>query len=81
MVAGSPFLQVNIALLMPWRSNDLGNNNWLHLWEPNRKSHLQAARAWFQQLSSSPSSPGALSIPHSTSDSPEAIVMTSIQLN
>ena len=43
-----PFLQVYIMLLMPQRLDDQGNNNWRHLWEPNKKSHLQAASVWLQ---------------------------------
>ena len=66
---------------MPWRSDDQGNNNWRRLWESNRKSHLQATSAWLQRLSSSSSSPKAMSIPHSTFDLPEAVAMTSIQMN
>ena len=80
-VLGSPFLQVDIVPLMPWRLDDQGNNNWRYLWELNRKSRLQAARAWFQRFSSSPSPPGTLSIPHSTSKLPEAVAMTSISMN
>ena len=51
------------------------------MWEPNGKSRLQVARVWLQPLSSSPSSPGALSIPHATSNSPKAVAMTSIPMN
>ena len=80
-VAGSPFLQVNIASLMPWRLDNQGNNNWHRLWESNIKSCLQAVRAWLQRLSSSPSSSGALSIPYSTYDSPKAVAMMSIRMN
>ena len=43
-----PFLQVYIALLMPRRSDDQGNKNWRRLWETNRKSRLQVARARIQ---------------------------------
>ena len=68
-------------LLMPQRSDNQGNNNWCRLWELNRKSHLQDARAWLQRLSSNPSSPRALSIPHSTSNSPGVVAMTSIPMN
>ena len=68
-------------LLMFRRIDDQVNNNWRRLWEANRKSHVQAARAWLQWLSSSPLSPRALSIPNSTSSSPEAVVMTSISMN
>ena len=47
------------------------------MWEPNRKSRLEAARAWLQRLSNNPSRLGTLSIPHSTSNSFEAVVMAS----
>ena len=66
---------------MSRRSDDQGNNNWRRLWESNRKFHLQDAKVWLQQLSSSPSSPRALSIPHFMSDSLEAVAMTSIPMN
>ena len=39
------FLQVYIMPLMPRKLDDQGNNNWRRLWEPNRKSCLQVARA------------------------------------
>ena len=57
-------------------SDDQGNNNWRRLWEPNKKSRLQAARAWLQQLSTSPSSPRTLSITPCASDSLEAVTMS-----
>ena len=72
---------------MPLRLDDRGNSR---LWESNRKSSLQVVRAKsslqvvrarLQWLSSSPSSLGALSIPHSTSNSPKAVAMTSISMN
>ena len=74
-VGGSPVLQVYIAPLMPKGSNDQDNNNWHRLWESNRKFRLQATRAWLQQLSTSPSSIGTLSVPPFTSDPFEAITM------
>ena len=61
---------------IPQRSDDQGNNNWRRLWESNRKSRLQAARTWFQRLSTSPSSRRTLSVPPSTSDSLEAVTMS-----
>ena len=76
-----PFLQVCIVPLMPQRSDNKGRNNRRRLRESNRKSCLQVARAWFQRLSSSLSSPRALSIPHSTSNSHEVVAMTSIPMN
>ena len=66
-------MQVYIALLMPKGAN--GNNNLRRLWEPNRKSCLQAARAWLQRLSSSPSSPVDFSISNPTFDSSKAVAM------
>ena len=62
--------------LMPRGPDDQGNNNWPCLWEMNRKSRLQAARAWLQRLSTSPSSPGTFSVPPFAFDSPEAITMS-----
>ena len=38
--------------------------------------HQRLARAWLQPLSSSPMSPGARSIPHSTSDSSGVVAMS-----
>ena len=61
--------------LIPWRSGDQGNHNWRHLWETNRKSHLQPVRTWLQRLSSSPSSPIAPSIPPPTSNSSKVVAM------
>ena len=61
---------------MPRRLDDQGNNNWHNLWELNKKSPLQAARAWLPQLFSSPLSPVALSIPLHTPDSSEAVTMS-----
>ena len=61
---------------MPRGSNDQGDNNWHHLWESNRKSRLQATRARLQQLSTSLSSPGTLSVPPFSSDSSKAIAMS-----
>ena len=68
-------------LLMLRGSDDQGPNNWRRLWESNKKSCLQAAKAWLQQLSSNPSSLGTLSIPPSTSDSPEAVTMSNNSMN
>ena len=62
-------------------SDDQGSYNLRHLWESDRKSHLQVVRAWLQQLSSSPSSPGTMLIPPSTFDSPEAVAMSSNPMN
>ena len=62
---------------MPWRSDDSGIDNWRRLWESNKKSHRQCARAWLQQLSSSPSPPVALTVPIPTSDSSDTGAMTS----
>ena len=42
---------------------------------------LQAARVWLKRLSNSPSSPGTLSIPPSTSDLSEEVAMSSIPMN
>ena len=69
-------MQVYIVPLMPRRSNDQGNNNWYRMCESKEKSRLQAARAWLQQLSSSPSSPVALTIPPPASNSSEAVTMS-----
>ena len=63
--------------LMPRRLNDQGNNNWRRLCESNIKSHLQAARAWLQRLSTSPSSPRTLSVPPFAFDYIEAVIMSS----
>ena len=60
---------------MPKRLDDQGNNNCHHLWETNRKSRLQVARAWLQQLSTSPLSPGTLLVPPFASDSLEVVAM------
>ena len=57
-------------------SNVQSPNNWCRLCEANKKSRRHATRAWFQQFSSSPSLPRTLSTPPSTSDLPEAIVMS-----
>ena len=67
-----------MVLLMPRRLDDPGNHNWAVC--GNKKKSL-VARAWLQWLSSSPSSPRALSIPHSTSDSSEGVVMSSNLVN
>ena len=63
-------------LPMPKDSNDQGNNNWRRLWEPNKKSRLQAARVWLQRLSSSPSSLGTLSVPPFAYDPSEVVAMS-----
>ena len=68
-------------LLMHRGFDDQGNNNCHRLWELNIKSRLHAARVLLQWLSSSFSSLGALSIPHSTSDSSKAVIVTSIPMN
>ena len=68
-------------LLMLRGSDDQGLYNWRRLWESNKKSCLRATRAWLQQLSSSPSSPGTLSIPPSTPDSFEVVAISSHPLN
>ena len=75
-ITGSHFLEVHVVLLMLRGFDDQGNNNGRRLWESNKKSLLQAARAWLQRLSNSPSSPRTLSIPPFTSDSPEAVAMS-----
>ena len=62
--------------LMPRKSDDLGDNNWHCLWESNKKSNRKRARAWLQQLSSSPSLLVAPTVPISTSDSSDTNVMT-----
>ena len=68
-------------LLMLKDSDDQGPYNWRRLWESNRKSRLHVTKAWLQQLSSSPSSLGTLSIPPCTSDSPEVVTMSSNPMN
>ena len=68
-------------LMMLRGFDDHGPYNWRRLWESNIKSRLRAARAWLQRLSSSPSSPGTLSIPPSAPDSFEAIAMSSHLMN
>ena len=73
----SPFFLVHVALLMLKSSDDQGSYSWRHMWESNRKSRLHVTRAWLQRLSSSPSSPGTLSITPFTFDLPEVVVMTS----
>ena len=61
---------------MPQRSDDPSNNNWRPLWESNKTSH-RLVRTWLQLLSSSPSLPVAPTVPFSTSDSSDTIVMSS----
>ena len=60
------------------RGSDIQSpNNWHHrLWEANKKSRRQAARAYLQRFSSSPPLPRILSTPHSASDLPEALAMS-----
>ena len=68
-------------LLMLKGSDDQGPYNWRLMWESNKKSRLQAIRAWLQRLSNSPSSLRTLSIPLHKPDSFEAAAMSSNPMN
>ena len=68
-------MQVHVELLMPKGLGHQGNN-WRRLWEPNRKSRLQAERVWLQRLSSSPPSPRILLVLYFTSDSSKVDAMS-----
>ena len=62
---------------MPRRSDNPSTDNWLCLWELNKKSHRRRARAWLRQLSSSPSQLVAPTVPIPTFDSSDTGAMTS----
>ena len=62
---------------MPKGFDDQGPYNWRCLWESNKNSCPQAARAWLLRLSSSPPSLRTLSISPFTSDLFEAVAMSS----
>ena len=62
---------------MPRRTDKPSTDNWRRLWESNKKSHRQRARAWLQRLSNSPSPPIASTVPLPTSNSSDLVVMSS----
>ena len=57
-------------------SDDQSPKNRRRIWELNKKSRLQAARAWLQRFSSSRLLPRILSTPSSASDLSEAVAMS-----